>query len=201
MSAIAKNDGPKLTAWEMRRNENARANNEVLKAVGSTSAKIFGIPKAAPIKKPAPRKRTETVKREAPLPTRRSARVAGIDADAETLKRKFEVENESKAEEERAKRMRVGGDLDLNDITVEGSAWAKTGESLAKFQAFGRGAQPGIRTFTEDDIAETTDVDLKQMRERMGALKLYETFEVKGQFAFLSTSAGNLGAETEQISK
>ncbi len=43
------------------------------------------------------------------------------------------------------------------------------------------GAEPGVRTFTEDDIKETADKDLKALKLRMNGLKLYETFDVKGR--------------------
>ena len=40
-----------------------------------------------------------------------------------------------------------------------------------------RGAQPHFRTFTEDDIKETTDEGLKALREKMSGLELYEGWE------------------------
>jgi len=171
-----------LTAWEQRRNANALANNEVLRAVSATSTKIFGASREpkAPKKPAAKKKAAQPVKREAPAPTRRSARVAGIDADPELLKRKLLVESEAKEQEDRAKRLRISGDLDIADIKVEGNAWNLSDKSLASLQMFARGAQPGVRTFTDTDVAETTDSDLKAMRTKMSGLQLYDKFEVKG---------------------
>ena len=40
-----------------------------------------------------------------------------------------------------------------------------------------RGAQPHFRTFTEDDIKETTDEGLKALREKISGLELYEGWE------------------------
>ena len=114
------------------------------------------------------------MKREEPRPTRTSSRIAGIEADSETAKRKADVEYEFAKEQAKAKKQRVSGDLNFNDIVVEGKKWNKDDNFLSGIM---RGAQPNVRTFTEDDIQETTDDGLKALREKMSGLQLYEGYE------------------------
>ena len=164
-----------ISAFERRRLENIAANNAILRDINTTAAKAIPAPKPEPVKRrTAPRVKREPVKREAPRPTRRSSRVAGLDADSETLKRKLEVEAEVDNEKARQKRSRVAGELKLGDIKAEGKKWD------GGLDAIFRGAQPGLRTFTEDDVKETTDAELKGLRIRMSGLKLYETWAVNG---------------------
>ncbi len=167
-----------MSAFERRRLENIAANKAILTDISATAKKV--IP-AKPTPKPAPKKksRTETVKREPARPTRMSSRLAGIDADNDTLKRKLAVEAEFEASKVQAKKMRIGDDLSLGDIVVDGR---KYGSSVAGIQGIFRGAEPGVRTFSEDDIKETTDVGLKELRLRMSSLKLYEHWAPNGMF-------------------
>ena len=46
-----------------------------------------------------------------------------------------------------------------------------------------RGAMPYERTFGEDEIKETSNKELKELRERMSGLKIYETFEPNREYA------------------
>ncbi|KAK2595629.1 hypothetical protein QQS21_006676 [Conoideocrella luteorostrata] len=166
-----KKEPGEMSAFERKRLENIAANRAILTDISATAKKI--IPeKTAP--KPAAKRsrRSEPVKREAVRPTRMSSRLAGLEADSETLKRKLQVEAEHQVETAKAKKLRVTDDLNLNDIAVEGKKWAAGG--LNSLQGIVRGAQPGVRTFTEDDIKETTDKSLKGLRQRMGRLKIYE---------------------------
>ncbi|KAJ9156814.1 DNA damage-binding protein CMR1 [Coniochaeta hoffmannii] len=170
-----------ISAFERRRLENIAANNAILRDISSTAAKIIPLPKSQSAKKPR-RPPTVRVKRE-PVDgaaksepvrvTRQSSRLAGLDAPPETLKRKAEVEALASGETARQKRMRVAGELKLGDIKVEGRKW--DGELGDIFRV---GAQPGVRTFTEEDVKETTDKELKELRIRMGGLKLYEKWAV-----------------------
>ncbi|KAB5511729.1 WD repeat-containing protein [Coniochaeta sp. 2T2.1] len=164
-----------ISAFELRRLENIAANNAILRDINVTAAKAIPTPKPEPAKRrtAAPRVKREPVKREAARPTRRSSRVAGLDADSETLKRKLEVEAEADNEKARQKKSRVAGALNLGDIKVEGRKW--DGEIGGIFKM---GADPGVRTFTEEDIKETTDKDLKELRLRMSGLMLYEKWAV-----------------------
>jgi WD repeat-containing protein 76 len=170
------NDGrPEMSAFERKRLENIAANKAILKDLSNAADKI--IPK--PVPRPnasasrGSRKKAAPVKKEVIRPTRTSSRLAGIEADSETAKRKAEEEYELAKESERAKRLRVSGDLDLSDIVVEGKRWNK-GDSF--FSGIVRVAQPYERTFTEIDVKETTDKELKALREKMSGLDLYEAY-------------------------
>ncbi|GJN69907.1 hypothetical protein PLICBS_003959 [Purpureocillium lilacinum] len=165
---VKKEEG--MSAFERKRLENIAANRAILTDISTTAKKI--IPDKKP-SKPAPRKKrhSEPIKREPTRPTRTSSRLAGKDADSETLKRKFEVEAEHEAQNAKAKKMRVSGDLNLGDIVVEGKRW---GSGIDGLKGIVRGAEPGVRTFTEEDVKETTDQNLKDLRLRMSGLKLYE---------------------------
>lgn len=179
-----------VSAFERRRLENIAANNKLLGELSERAAKIIPTPKPEPAKKkrtstaaPAARNRTP---RNPVQPTRRSSRVAGLDADSEVLKRKMEVEAEASGEAARLKRARVSGDLQLGDIKVEGRKWEGGVDGMASLKGLGlglpvRGAQPGVRTFKEEDIDETDNKDLKDLRLRMSGLKLYEKWAVNGR--------------------
>lgn len=180
---VKKEEG--MSAFERKRLENIAANRAILTDISTTAKKI--IPDKKP-PKPAPRKKrhSEPIKREPTRPTRTSSRLAGKDADSETLKRKFEVEAEHEAQNAKAKKMRVSGDLNLGDIVVEGKRW---GSGIDGLKGIVRGAEPGVRTFTEEDVKETTDQNLKDLRLRMSGLKLYEHWVPNG----MCPSAGLLG--------
>jgi hypothetical protein len=161
-------DAP-MSEFERRRLENIAANKKMLSDVAVIAKRVAPSPK----KKTTPsRPKTRTlVKREVAKPTRQSSRLAGLDADNETLKRKLEVEAEVIAEQAKAKRLRNNGDLSLGDVAVDGKKW---NADVDVIKGITHGAQPGVRTFTEDDVRETTDKGLKELRGRMGDLKLYE---------------------------
>ena len=175
-----------MSAFERKRLENIANNNAILNDISTTAVKL-DIPKAKPkpARPAAPRAKREPVKRESlRVATRQSSRLAGLDASSEVLKRKAEVEAEAESEKARTKRLRVSGDLSLDNIKVEGKKWENGLDAMAglKGLALGvRGAQPGVRTFTEDDVKETTDGDLKELRLRMSGLKLYEKWPVNGK--------------------
>lgn len=97
-----------------------------------------------------------------------------MEADSETAKRKAEVEATYARETARAKRQRVGGDIQFSDVVVEGRKWDR-GEGFLK--GVMRGAVPNLRTFGEEDVKETTDEGLRALREKMGTLALYEGYE------------------------
>ncbi|KAK3386317.1 WD repeat-containing protein NCU09302/NCU11420 [Sordaria brevicollis] len=171
---------PAMSAFERKRLENIANNNAILSGISTTADKI--IPKPAPPKPKrasTPRVKREPVKKEPARPTRQSSRLAGLEADSEVLKRKLDVEAEAEAAKAKAKKMRVSGDLKLGDITVEGRKWESSADGLALLKGLGvRGAQPGVRTFTDDDVKDTKDKGLKDLRLRMSGLKLYEKWAV-----------------------
>jgi hypothetical protein len=168
-----------ISAFERRRLENIAANNAILRDITTTAAKAIPLPKKPePAKKrtSSPRVKREPVQRAPVRATRHSSRLAGLDADADTLKRKADIEAEWTGEKERAKKTRVTGELKLGDIKVEGQRWDGGLGGI-----FRPGAQPGVRTFTEEDVKETTDSELKELRIRMGGMKLYEKWAVNGK--------------------
>ena len=126
-----------------------------------------------PHKKRIPVKR---VKKEEDFgPRRTSSRLAGIQADSEVAKRKADEEYEVAKEQARAKRQRVSGDLALGDIVVNGKL---NGTSLLGTDAILKGvAKPYERTFGEDEVRETTDKELKSLREQMSGLELWDAWE------------------------
>ena len=166
-----KKEPGEMSAFERRRLENIAANRAILTDISATAKKVIPEKPAPKASAPKRKHRSEPVKRESARPTRMSSRLAGLDADNETLKRKLQVEAESQAETARAKKLRVVGDLNLGDIAVEGKKWTAGLDSL---KGIVRGAQPGVRTFTEDDVKETTDKSLKDLRQRMNGLQIYE---------------------------
>lgn len=146
-------------------------NAAVLKGIATTASEIkIEKPKPAP-RPPAKRKAAAPVRKQPARPTRISARLSGIEADSEVEKRKLEMEAEEETERRKAKKMRNGDDLKLGDIAVDGR---KFGGLDGIKDIFARGADPGVRTFTAEDVKEITDAGLKDLRERMSALELYE---------------------------
>lgn len=184
-------DSP-MSAFERRRQENMASNQKILADVAVVAKKVMPTPQ----KKSTPtRSKTRTpAKREPAMPTRQSSRLAGLDADNDTLKRKLAVEAEHVAAEAKAKRLRVNGDLKLGDIAVEGKKYLA---GVDGFKGLVRGAQPGVRTFTEEDIKETTDKDLKELRKRMGGLKLYEHWAPNGKYCLAQARSMSLTAEPQ----
>lgn len=175
----AQQEASTVSAFERRRQENIATNQVFLNSVAVAAKKITPKPKPSPAKSSTRRTRSTPVKSEAARPTRMSSRLAGLGADNESLKRKLEVEAQDQADKAKAKKMRRSGDLDLSDIAVEGKKW---GASMDQLKGIIRGAQPGVRTFTEDDIKETTDKGLKELQSRMGGLELYDGWAPNGQY-------------------
>lgn len=164
------------SAFELKRLANIAANREVLTEISTVAKKI--IPKKpTPTAAPRRSRRSEPIAREPSRPTRTSSRLAGLGADNDTLKRKMEVEAEAQAMDAKAKRLRVSDDFKLGDIAVEGKKW---GGGFDGIKGLVRGAEPGVRTFTEEDVKETTSKELKELRVRMGAMKIYEHWSPNG---------------------
>lgn len=194
---VAKKESPAkksgMSAFERRRLENIAANQALLKDLSKTASKILPAAKltsnsASKTARPrsTPRKREAPVKREPAIPTRRSSRVAGLKPEEDDAKRKLDDIGTFESPLERAKRMRLSGDLNLGDTLVEGKKWSAGLDGLQSLKGLSRGAQPGIRTFTEEDIENTTDKDLKDLRLRMDSLKLYEKWMPNGMLDSLS---------------
>ena len=173
-----------MSAFERMRLENMSANQEILKDMSDSAAKLMPKPASRPKSKPtSARKKATPIKREDARPTRTSSRLAGVEADSETAKRKAEVEFEFAKEQAKAKKQRISGDLNFSDIVVDGKNFSKDEGFLPGIM---RGAKPNVRTFTEEDVKETTDEGLKALREKMGGLELYEAFEPNRRCSSLS---------------
>jgi len=179
---------PAMSAFERKRLENIANNTALLNDISTTAIKLEAAkpkPKPKPARSSIPRAKREPARRESVrVATRQSSRLAGLDATSDVLKRKFEVEAEAESEKARAKRSRVNGALSLGDIQVDGRKWENGLDGMAGLKGlglYGRGAEPGVRTFTEDDVKETTDQSLKDLRLRMSGLKLYEKWPVNGK--------------------
>lgn len=163
-----------ISAFERRREENRKANLEILGGINVPTIKKEAAP---PKNVPSKRSASAPIKREHARPTRMSSRLAGAGPEGENIKRKFEEEVALEAEKQRAKKTRVNDDQSFADIAVEGR-WNGV-EGLKALSL--RGALPGVRTFGDDDIRETTDKELKALRERMSGLGLYEKWVPNGK--------------------
>ncbi|KAI2627610.1 WD repeat-containing protein NCU09302/NCU11420 [Hypoxylon sp. NC1633] len=160
---------PELSSFEARRRANVVNNAKLLKDSAEHAAKMRRA--AAPRPKPAPskkRKVPEPAPRTRVMATRQSARLAG--AGNETSDDGIKLDDiPAELKPPAPKRIRKSGDLQLSNLQVEGQRWSSTG-ALASFV---QGAQPGVRTFTEDDISDTADQKLMNLRREMNDLNLY----------------------------
>ena len=119
---------------------------------------------AKPKARPAKRVKTEDLE-----PRRTSSRIAGIQADSEVAKEKSDKEYEERKEADRQRRMRVTGDLNFADGSLIGTDAILKGVAPPP-------PKPYERTFDKDDIKETTDKDLKALRERLSGLELWDAW-------------------------
>ena len=170
----------KLSEYEKQRQANIAERDALLKQLALDAASVGLAPKAASKAKSsgtnAPKKKAAVKKvKEEVLPKRTSSRLAGLTADSEVAKRKAEDEYVAAQEAARAKRQRVSGDLNLSDIVVAGKEWDKSENFLVDVVL--RGAKPYERTFGETEVKQTTDKELRALREKMSGLELYEGFE------------------------
>jgi hypothetical protein len=164
-----------LSSFEARRQANIAKNKALFQELQSNAASA-GLDLNKPPKSrsaPSSHKKRTPVKQEDAGPRRTSSRLAGLTADSEVAKRKAEDEYVAIQVAAQAKRQRMEGDLDLKDVVVIGKDWDKSDNWLVDVV---RGAKPYERTFTESDIRETSDKELKALRERMSGLDLYEGF-------------------------
>ncbi|KAK5169018.1 uncharacterized protein LTR77_006327 [Saxophila tyrrhenica] len=170
-----------ISDYEAARQEKIAKNQALLQQLQLDAAQTGIAPKSKPkgssTNTAAGQKRKKTVekkiKEEANAPRRTSARLQGIVADSEVAREKEEKDAEIIREEQRIKRQRVSEDINLVDAVVNGKTWNRSGNWLS---AVGP-AQPGERTFTAQDIKETSNDELKQLRERMSGLELWEGAE------------------------
>jgi len=177
------NAPPEISDFEKQRLANIAERDALLKKL-TNEAQQAGLYQKPPSKAatngsgPQYKKKTlvKRVKKEEDFgPRRTSSRLAGIQADSEVAKRKADQEYEDAKEQARVKRQRVSGDLVLGDIVVNGKL---DGTSLLGTDAILKGvAKPYERTFGEDEIRETTDKELKSLREQMSGLELWDAWD------------------------
>jgi hypothetical protein len=167
-----------VSEYERKRQENIAKTQALLKDLEMEAAEAGLAPtsksKAATTtkpksKKPAPKK----IKQEELAPRRTSSRLRGIEADSEKAKRKAEEEHEARREVDQIKRQRVSEDFKFSDIVVAGKSWDQSGNFLSNVGP----ANPYERTFSADDVEETSDKDLKALRKKFNSLELWEDFE------------------------
>jgi WD40 repeat protein len=174
---MPKKSAAEVSDYELQRQENIAKNQALLRQLQLEAASAGIAPKKASrpaADKSAKRKRTPVQKvKEEVQPRRTSSRLKGIVADSEVARRKAEEESELLAQAERAKRQRVSADLRFSDVVVAGKDWDQSGNFLRIVGP----ANPGERTFSAQDVKETTDKELKELRERMSNLELWEGFE------------------------
>ncbi|KAB8345967.1 hypothetical protein FH972_023019 [Carpinus fangiana] len=166
--------------YEIQRKANIEKNKALLRELQLNAASAGlappktrqpGSSSSATKKKPAPKK----IKQEDITPRRISSRLKGIEADSEVAKRKAEEEFNARIEADRVKRQRVSGPLAIGDILVNGDAsnWNKSGNWLRDVKP----ANPYERTFDEADIKATTSKELRELREKMSGLQLWQDIE------------------------
>lgn len=177
---MVKKESNKLSEYEQQRQANIAERDALLKQLALDAASAGLAPKAilkSSINANRAHKRKTSVKKviREDGPRRTSSRLAGLTADSEVAKRKAEDEYVAVQEVARAKRQRVSGDLNLSDIVVAGKEWDKSENFLVDIVA--RGAKPYERTFGDSEVKETTDKELRALREKMSGLELYEGFE------------------------
>ena len=174
-----KKESAGLSDYELQRQQKIAKNQALLQQL-QLDAQQTGIgPKARPkASSTAGQKRKKPVekriKQEDSGPRRTSARLQGIIADSEVARQKDEQDAEVVAEQQRIKRQRVSDDIDLKDAIVNGAGkWDRGGNWFTNVGP----AEPGERTFTGQDVRETTDKELRALRERMSRLQLWEAAE------------------------
>ncbi|KAK5119235.1 hypothetical protein LTR85_007849 [Meristemomyces frigidus] len=172
-----KKSGPEVSEYERQRQEKIAKNQALLQQL-QLDAQQAGVsskpkPKASSTAGQKRKRPVERVKKEDNAPRRTSARLQGIIADSEVAHQKSEADAEAFQEQQRAKRQRVSEDINLVDAVVNGRTWNKSGNWL---NAVGP-ANPGERTFSAQDVKNTTDKELRAVRERMSNLQLWEGAE------------------------
>lgn len=162
--------------FEKQRLENIAARDKLLAEleIKKNAAQVGAFAKpakrAAPSKKSTPAKR---IKKEDIEPRRTSSRLAGIQADSEVAREKEEKQYQEIKEREIERRKRRTDDLSFGDITTNGAVNGFFGSDAVIRPV----ARPNERTFGDEEIKETTDKELKSLREKMSALEVWDAFE------------------------
>jgi len=176
---MARDTSQEISEYERKRQETIAKNQALLRELALTASEAGLAPakrKRASSPSSASRKTKKAEpkpKKEIPIATRTSSRLRGIVADSEVARQKAEEEREIQQAVERAKRQRVSEDLNFRDVLVSGQHWNGSGNFLT---AVGP-AEPYRRTFTAQDVKQTSDKDLRALRERMSNLQIWENVE------------------------
>lgn len=186
-----------MSAFEQRRLQNIATNNEILRDLSNTASKIAKPAAPKPQSRPRPKRqpveKREQPKRERAVATRASSRLKG-----EGVKREAEdsIPASLLPPDRPAKKARVNEDLNLGDILVEGRKFTNGVDAVTGLISLPRlGAEPGVRTFDEDDIKETTDEDLRNLREKMNSLEMYDKWAVNGKSKSIPMAASRLATD------
>jgi WD repeat-containing protein 76 len=173
---------PILSEYEQKRQEQIAKNKALfqdlnLAAAASGIAPKRPAPKSTPAKR-ATRKSDANDGKENQEPSRRSLRIRNIGPDNVAAKRQAEEELERRVEEERAKKRRRSGDLNVSDLITSGESWDSTGNFL-------RGVappKPYERSFDVESAKGTSDKAVKEAIERMSGLRLWEDVEPNSMY-------------------
>ncbi len=168
-----------LSEYEQQRQANIAQRDKLLKdlALDARAAGLGPKPVGRPsAKNGSTHKKKPAIKKvkEDNGPRRTSSRLLGLTADSEVAKRKAQDEYLAVQEAARIKRQRNNADMNLGDVVVRGSDWDKNQNPFV--DVVSRGANPGNRTFGETEVKETSDKELRSLREQMSGLDLYDGF-------------------------
>lgn len=167
---------PETSDYERQRQENIAQRDKLLKQLALDAGQAGLGPQKPKPSRPSSHKKTPIKKVKEDIgPRRTSSRLQGLTADSEVAKRKAEDEYVAVQEAARVKRQRQSGPLDLSDVVVAGKDWDKSENFL--IDVVSRGAKPYQRTFGETEVKQTTDKELRALREQMSGLELYDGFE------------------------
>ena len=168
---------PTMSDYERQRQENIAQRDKLLKQLALDAGQAGLGPQKPKPSRPSSHKKKAPVKKikEDFGPRRTSSRLQGLTADSEVAKRKAEDEYVAVQEAAKVKRQRQSGPLDLSDVVVAGKDWDKSENFLV--DVVSRGAKRYQRTFGATEVKQTTDKELRALREQMSGLELYDGFE------------------------
>lgn len=204
-----------LSDFEKQRLANiAERDNLLKKLTQNAQSSGVGLPPRSQTKKPlrdSPSSSNKNKKKAAPHPKikdevneagprRTSSRLRGIAAESEVAKRKADDEYDAFQEAERAKRVRKSDAFSFDDMVVSGGR--VEGGSLVGGLGLGLagGEKSYERTFGEEDIKNTTDKDLKALREEMSGLQLWDAWEPNRISLSISLCVSGMG-EGQRLTK
>jgi hypothetical protein len=180
---------PILSEYERKRQEQIAKNKALFQDLNLTAA-ASGIAPRRPAPKHTPAKRVTRKSdandgKENQEPSRRSLRIRNIQPDNVAAKRQAEEDLERRAEEERAKKRRRSGDLNVNDLITSGESWDSTGNFL-------RGVappRPYERSFDLETAKETSDKAVRDAVDRMSGLTLWQDVEPNSMSTIFADSS------------